>query len=72
MTANESLLEKARRLAEAWNHKLFPFVRQNRSIGGRCVTCARQVYVMPDPGLNGAVIGGDAIAEGALGGQVAL
>jgi hypothetical protein len=27
------------------------------------ITCARQVYVMPDPGLNGAAIGGDAIAE---------
>jgi hypothetical protein len=27
------------------------------------MTCARQVYVMPGPGLNGAAIGGDAIAE---------
>jgi hypothetical protein len=31
--------------------------------GSRCVACARQVYVMPDPGLKGAAIGGDAIAE---------
>jgi hypothetical protein len=29
----------------------------------RCVTCGRQVYVMADPGLVGAAIGGDAIAE---------
>jgi hypothetical protein len=59
----ENLLDKARHLAEARNHKLLPFVRQGRSSGTRCVTCARQVYVMPDPGLNGAAIGGDAIAE---------
>jgi hypothetical protein len=25
--------------------------------GSRCVACARQVYVMPDPGLKGAAIG---------------
>jgi hypothetical protein len=38
-------------------------MRQRRSSETRCVTCAKQVYVMPDPGLNGAAIGGDAIAE---------
>jgi hypothetical protein len=59
----EHLLDKARQLAEARNHKLLPFVRQDRSSGTGCVTCTRQVYVMPDPGLNGAAIGGDAIAE---------
>jgi hypothetical protein len=59
----EHLLDKARQLAEARNHKLLPFVHHTRSSGSRCVTCARQVYVMPDPGLNGAAIGGDAIAE---------
>ena len=59
----ESLLDKARQLAEARNYKLLPFVRRGPSSGTRCVTCARQVYVMPDPGLNGASIGGDAIAE---------
>jgi hypothetical protein len=59
----QHLLDKARQLAEARNHKLLPFVRQGRSNGTRCITCARQVYVMPDPGLNGAAIGGDAIAE---------
>jgi hypothetical protein len=32
----------------------------------RCVTCAKQVYVMPDPGLDGAAIGGDAIAEACI------
>jgi hypothetical protein len=63
MSENESLLDKARELAEARNHKLLPFVRQGRSSGTRCVTFARQVYVMPDPGSNGAAIGGDAIAE---------
>jgi hypothetical protein len=57
------LLDKARQLAEARNHRLLPFMPQGRSTGTRCVTCARQVYVMPDPGLNGAAIGGDAIAE---------
>ena len=59
----ENLLDKARQLAETRNHKLLPFVRQDRASGTRCVTCARQVYVMPDPGLNGAAIGADAIAE---------
>ena len=63
MAELESLLDKARQLAEARNHKLLPFVRGTRSSGSRCVTCARQVYVLPDPGLNGAAIGGDAIAE---------
>jgi hypothetical protein len=63
MTDQKQLLAKALELAEARNHKLLPFVRQGRSSGTRCVTCARQVYVMPDPGLNGAAIGGDAIAE---------
>ena len=63
MPAIENLLDKPRQLAEARNHKLLPFVRQDRSSGTRCVTCARQVYVMPDAGLNGAAIGGDAIAE---------
>ena len=63
MAELESLLEKARQLAEGRNHKLLPFIRGARSSGSRCVTCARQVYVMPDPGLNGAAIGGDAIAE---------
>jgi hypothetical protein len=66
MTENESLLDKARQLAEARNHKLLPFVRRGCSSGSRCVTCARQVYVMPDPGLNGAAIGGDAIAEACI------
>ena len=63
MTDEKQLRAKALELAEARNHKLLPFVRQVRSSGTRCVTCARQVYVMPDPGLNGAAIGGDAIAE---------
>jgi hypothetical protein len=63
MPEYSDLLHKARELAEARNHKLLPFVRGARSSGSRCVTCARQVYVMPDPGLNGAAIGGDAIAE---------
>jgi hypothetical protein len=63
MAELESLLDKARQLAEGRNHKLLPFIRGARSSGSRCVTCARQVYVMPDPGLNGAAIGGDAIAE---------
>ena len=62
-TELENLLDKARQLAEARNHKLLPFVRRGRSTGSRCVTCGRQVYVMPDPGLIGAAIGGDAIAE---------
>jgi hypothetical protein len=59
----DSLLVKARELAERRNHKLLPFKRGDRSSGSRCVTCARQVYIMPTPGLNGAAIGGDAIAE---------
>jgi hypothetical protein len=63
MAEHGTLINKARELAEARNHKLLPFVRRGRSSGSRCVTCARQVYVMPDPGLNGAAIGGDAIAE---------
>lgn len=63
MTELEELLNKARQLAEARNHKLLPFVRRGSSAGSRCVTCGRQVYVMPDPGNLGAAIGGDAIAE---------
>jgi hypothetical protein len=63
MTEHDTLIDKARELAEARNHKLLPFVRRGPTSGSRCVTCARQVYVMPDPGLNGAAIGGDAIAE---------
>jgi len=63
MTELEQLLNKARQLAEARNHKLLPFVRRGSSAGSRCVTCGRQVYVMPDAGLIGAAIGGDAIAE---------
>jgi hypothetical protein len=63
MAELEDLLRKARQLAEARNHKLLPFVRRGASSGSRCVMCARQVYVMPDPGLNGAAIGGDAISE---------
>ena len=63
MTELEQLLNKARQLAEARNHKLLPFVRRGRSTGSRCVTCGRQVYVMPEPPLNGAAIGGDAIFE---------
>jgi hypothetical protein len=63
MTDQKQLLAKALELAEARNHKLLPLVRQDRSSGTHCVTCARQVYVMPDPGLNRAAIGGDAIAE---------
>jgi hypothetical protein len=39
------------------------FLRRGQGTHSRCLTCARQVYVMPDPGLNGAAIGGDAIAE---------
>jgi len=66
MAELESLLEKARQLAEGRNHKLPAFIRGARSSGSRCVTCARQVYVMPDPGLNGAAIGGDAIAEACI------
>jgi len=41
MTELEQLLDKARQLAEARNHKLLPFVRHGRSTGSRCVTCAR-------------------------------
>jgi hypothetical protein len=63
MAEHGTLINKARELAEARNHKLLPFVRRGRSSGSRCLTCARQVYVMSDPGLNGAAIGGDAIAE---------
>src|SRR5215468_10435505 len=63
MTELENLLDKARQLAEARNHKLLPFVCRGRSTGIRCVTCGRQVYVMPEPGLVGAAIGGDAISE---------
>jgi hypothetical protein len=63
MTEPDSLLAKARELAEARNHKLLPFVRDGRSTGSQCVTCALQVYVMPDPGLIGVAIGGDAISE---------
>jgi hypothetical protein len=33
----ENLLDKARQLAEARNHKLLPFVRQDRSSGTRCL-----------------------------------
>jgi len=64
MTELKQLLAKARQLAEARNHKLLPFVRRSRSAGSRCVTCGRQVYVMPDAVvIGGAAIGGDAIAE---------
>lgn len=63
MTDRKQLRAKALALAEAHNHKLLPFVRRGPTSGSRCVTCARQVYVMPDPGLNGAAIGGNAIAE---------
>jgi len=66
MTELEELLSKARQLAEARNHKLLPFVRRGRSTGSRCVTCARQVYVMPEPPLNSAAIDGDAIAENCI------
>ena len=66
MTELEQLLDKARQLAEARNHKLLPFVRRGRSTGTRCVTCGRQVYVMPDAGVIGAAIGGDAIAEACI------
>jgi hypothetical protein len=62
MTEQE-LLDEARRLAEARNHRLTPFARRGHSFDSRCVTCARQVYVTTDPGLTGAAIGGDAIAE---------
>jgi hypothetical protein len=66
MPEHDNLQEKARRFAEARNHKLLPFVRREGWSGSRCVTCARQVYVMPDPGLKGAAIGGDAIAESCI------
>jgi hypothetical protein len=66
MTELEDLLDKARQLAEAKNHKLLPFVRRGRSRDSRCVTCARQVYVTTHPGLTGAAIGGDAIAEACI------
>jgi hypothetical protein len=59
------LLDKARQLVEARNHR-FCLRRQCRSKGTSCVACARQVYVMPDPGFNGAAIVGNAIAETAL------
>jgi len=49
----EHLPAKARELAEARNHKPLPFIRQGRSTGTPCVTCARQVYVMPGPGSPG-------------------
>jgi hypothetical protein len=62
MPEYETLINKARQLADARNHKLLPFVRRGRSIGSRCLKCA-PVYVMPDPRLNGAAIGVDAIAE---------
>jgi hypothetical protein len=51
MTENATLLGKARQLAEARNHKLLPFVHRGRSTGRRCVTCGKQVYVMPDAEL---------------------
>jgi hypothetical protein len=63
MTEHDDLQEKARRFAEARNHRLLPFVRRSGWSGSRCVTCARQVYVMPDTGLKGAAIGGDAISD---------
>jgi hypothetical protein len=65
MTEQE-LLDEARRLAEARNHRLTPFARRGHSFDSRCVTCARQVYVMSDPGIAGAAIGGDAIAEACI------
>ena len=37
-----------------------PFVRKGATFDSRCITCARQVYVMPDPARKGAAIGGDA------------
>src|SRR5262249_39406022 len=48
------------------NHRLLPFIRRGQSLGSRCVTCGRQVYGMPDAGLIGAAIGGDAIAEACI------
>jgi hypothetical protein len=60
------MLDKAQQLAEARNHKLLPFVRRGPSSASRCVTCARQVYICLNPGLNGAAIGGDAIAEACI------
>ena len=62
------LLSHARHLAEANNHKLLPLCG-DRSNGSACVICARQVQVVPDPGLNGAAIAEDAIAETALASQ---
>jgi hypothetical protein len=63
MPERHTLIDKAWQLAEARNHKLLPFVRGARSSGSRYVTCARQVYVMPDAGLTDVDIGGDGIAQ---------
>jgi hypothetical protein len=57
------LLKRAQALAEARNHRLLPFMRRGRGKESRCVTCARQVYVLSDPSPIGAAIGGDAISD---------
>jgi hypothetical protein len=59
-------MARARTLAEARNHRLLPFLRRGQGTESRCVTCARQVYVLPNPGPIGAAIGGDAIAESCI------
>jgi hypothetical protein len=48
--SEQELLEEARRAAAVRHHSLTPFVRKGASFDSRCITCARQVYVMPDPG----------------------
>ena len=46
MNENESLLDKARRLAEARNHKLLPFVRQ-AALAERVVSHVRDTLTDP-------------------------
>ena len=46
MTENESLLDKARQLAEARNHKLLPFVRQ-AALAERVVSHVRDTLTDP-------------------------
>lgn len=64
--SEQELVEEARRAAAVRHHSLTPFVRKGAAFGSRCLTCARQVYVMPDPGRKGAAIGGDALSDSCI------
>jgi hypothetical protein len=64
--SEQELLDEARRAAAVRHHSLTPFVRKGTSFDSRCLTCARQVYVMPDPGRKGAAIGGDALSDSCI------